>query len=181
MALFKKLSDYSESELERVHFQLRDIFFLSSSVQSFENVERRERFYNRWLGHYLTHFSDFTWCAQSGPEGAVLAYLTVCPNTVDFLRVFDLESLKVFQKFYQDFPAHLHMNTHPTARGQGLGAKLIALAESELALREIPGLHLITGLGERNVAFYERVGFKVYSEQEFSGVCYLLMGKTITT
>lgn len=180
MALLKKLSHFSQSELEAVHSDLREIFFLSSSVQHFESEQKRERFYNRWLGHYLNHYSDLTWCALSDEDQQVLAYLTVCPDTKSFLKIFELESLKLFQDLYHDFPAHLHMNTHPKARGQGLGAKLVELAQSELIRRGIAGLHLITGPGERNVAFYERVGFLACAQREFAGASYLLMGKSLS-
>ncbi len=181
MALLKKLNDFKGGELERVCHEMREIFFLSSSVQSFESTEKKERFFNRWLGFYLKHYGETTWCALSEEEGGmVLAYLTVCPNTVEFNDTFKLASLELFTGCYQQYPAHLHMNTHPSARGQGLGAQLVSKAAQELKQMGLSGWHLITGKGERNVTFYERCGFGAIASKDFSGASYLLMGMDLS-
>lgn len=156
MALLKRLSSFNDGELPQVLQQISDIFYLSSSVKEFESEEKKKRFFNRWLGHYLSHYSDTTWIAVAEGEAAkVLAYLTVCPDTLEFMKSFPLASLELFKDCYQSYPAHLHMNTHPEARGQGLGAKLVLLAFAELQEQGVSGWHLITGESERNVGFYE--------------------------
>ena len=180
MATLITLNHIENSARERVLAEIREIFFLSSNVTEFESKEKKENFYRRWLGYYLAHYSQSTWCALD-EQGKVLAYLTVCLNTHEFLESYPLESLKLFKDFYTSYPAHLHMNTHPSARGQGLGAKLLALAIEHLRQAGISGLHLITGAGERNVGFYERCGFGQLDCQKFKGNEFLLLGFELST
>lgn len=58
------------------------------------------------------------------------------------------------------FPAHLHIDLHPSAQGRGWGRALIDHLVTELRRRGVPGVHL--GVDPANtgaVAFYGRLGF----------------------
>lgn len=153
---------------------LREIFFLSSSVTQFETPKHKEEFYDRWLGCYLKSYPETTWCAVEGDK--VLGYLTVCPDTYSFLEKRPLQSLLLFKEYYQEYPAHLHMNTHPEARGKGIGSKLVKHGQYCLAEMGLAGWHLVTTEGERNVEFYKRQGMQILGRHEFKGSTLLLMG-----
>lgn len=63
------------------------------------------------------------------------------------------------------YPAHLHIDLLPRARGHGLGRKLMNVFLGRLRERKVPGVHL--GVGRRNVAavaFYQRTGFELLEE-----------------
>ena len=83
--------------------------------------------------------------------------------------------LGTFHDLYEKYPAHLHMNTHENFRGLGLGALMLANAEAELRLKNIPGLHLVTEQSSRNYAFYLKQGFtethiRLYNNME---LCFM--------
>ena len=147
---------------------LREIFFLSSSVQKFESEAKREDFFERWLGLYLKHYPQYAYLAVA--EGRVLGYLVLWPQTEEFLDLRPLESLKLFSDFYRAYPAHLHMNTHPDARGKGVGSALLAHA-----FGTAEAIHLLTSPGQRNVEFYLRHGFKTLASRSFKGSELMLM------
>ena len=58
------------------------------------------------------------------------------------------------------YPAHLHLNLLPEARGRGVGERLMAQLCAEAARRGLPGVHA-TVLEENRPArrFFERLGF----------------------
>jgi len=59
------------------------------------------------------------------------------------------------------YPAHLHINLTPEARGRALGDRLVAQLCAEAARRGLPGVHA-TVLAENRPArrFFERLGFR---------------------
>lgn len=166
----QQISDYEA--------QLEQIFFLSSSVTNFESEQRKADFFERWLGHYLKHYQATTWCACEGSQ--ILGYLTVCPDTLSFMKERPLESLGLFKRHYESYPAHLHMNTHPSSRGLGIGSQLLTAACTHLKEQGVKGLHLMTSEGERNVQFYQRQGMMVLDQSEFKKSVLLLMGIDLT-
>lgn len=164
----------TQSQMSDYQAQLEEIFFMSSSVTQFESEQKKADFFERWLGHYLKHYPDTTWCACEGPQ--ILGYLTVCPDTLSFIKERPLESLTLFKRHYEAYPAHLHMNTHPSSRGLGIGSKLLSSACTALRAQGISGLHLMTSVGERNVEFYQRQGMSILDQSEFKKSVLLLMG-----
>jgi GNAT superfamily N-acetyltransferase len=63
------------------------------------------------------------------------------------------------------WPAHLHIDLLPAARGRGLGAALVRRWLDRLRSRSVPGCHLET-LAENTaaVAFFEAVGFRRHGD-----------------
>lgn len=63
------------------------------------------------------------------------------------------------------YPAHLHINLLPVARGQGVGARLVRRWLDQLRLDGVPGCHLQT-MAENTgaVAFFEAMGFRRHGE-----------------
>ena len=67
----------------------------------------------------------------------------------------------------QRYPAHLHINLLPHARGQGTGKQLLEHYLTCLRAKGIPGVHLsTTAENEAAVHLYEAFGFKVLTEFE---------------
>lgn len=63
------------------------------------------------------------------------------------------------------WPAHLHINVAPEARGSGAGAALIEAWLDRLRERRIPGCHLQTIVeNESAMRFFERSGFRRHGE-----------------
>jgi ribosomal protein S18 acetylase RimI-like enzyme len=59
-----------------------------------------------------------------------------------------------------DFPAHLHIDLLESARGAGMGRRLVDAAVEQLRGRDVPGVHLVVAASNTSaVAFYRRTGF----------------------
>lgn len=65
------------------------------------------------------------------------------------------------------FPAHLHINLLESARGHGVGRKLLERFLMQLEAQGVPGVQLsTTDRNEAAVHLYERLGFRVSSSSE---------------
>ncbi|GBD92423.1 ribosomal-protein-alanine N-acetyltransferase [bacterium BMS3Abin04] len=68
-----------------------------------------------------------------------------------------------------NYPAHLHIDLLPVAQGKGMGRKMIDTFINKLRDLKIPALHLEVGKKNENaVLFYQKVGFEIIHEYEFS-------------
>nr|BDT28714.1 GNAT family N-acetyltransferase [Bacteriovorax sp. HI3] len=154
--------------------QVEDIFFLSTSVKSFASEERRLTFFKRWCGDYQTHYPQEFFVVME--EKKVLGYLSGCQDSFASLKVLDVPGLAVFEEQFEKFPAHLHINFHPDARGKGLGSLLVQHYMKVLKDQGIKGLHLTTSPDAQNVNFYLRLGFTHTVKREFKGSELYFMG-----
>ncbi len=85
--------------------------------------------------------------------------------------------MALFEDFFHDYPAHLHINTHPDFRGLGCGQKLIEKFVADLQLQKIVGLHIVTLLGDANIQFYKKNGFREIGQRTCGeNATLLLMG-----
>lgn len=67
------------------------------------------------------------------------------------------------------YPAHLHIDILPEGQGKGMGKKLIETFCNKLIELKVPALHLEVGKRNTNaIQFYEKTGFKVIQEYEWS-------------
>lgn len=67
------------------------------------------------------------------------------------------------------FPAHLHINILPIAKGQGMGRKLMGEFMNKLIDLNLSGLHLEVGKTNTNaIQFYKHIGFEVIKDYEYS-------------
>ena len=65
------------------------------------------------------------------------------------------------------FPAHLHINLLESARGHGLGRRLLERFLTQLEARGVLGVQLsTTDRNEAAVQLYERVGFRVWASSK---------------
>lgn len=155
------------------------IFFAASATQSFASAAARADFRERWLGRYLAHDASDALVALDGPD-AVVGYLVgarddpaVAPRFADigyFRHLADLTAA---------YPAHLHVNLAAEARGQGVGARLVAAFCDRLSAAGIAGVHIVTGAGARNVGFYDRQGFRALRALDWGGRPIVVMGRRL--
>jgi ribosomal protein S18 acetylase RimI-like enzyme len=76
-------------------------------------------------------------------------------------RLLDPALLRPPPEVLADYPAHLHINLLPAARGGGAGRRLVEAFLDGLVRARAPGVHL--GVAQDNVsaqAFYRAVGFQ---------------------
>jgi GNAT superfamily N-acetyltransferase len=159
---------------------VREIFFLSSSRQKFASDEERDKFFALWTDYYFTYAPDLIFLHHN-ERGEVIGYLMGAADS-EGARVFYSDRLKsyaVFADLFARYPGHLHINVHPSGRGQGIGAKLIDRFADELRRRNIKGLHIVTSPDSPNVVFYRRNHFTFEAEREWNEHSLLFMGRNI--
>jgi hypothetical protein len=72
---------------------------------------------------------------------------------------------KFLRHLYDHYPAHLHMNLLPEARGSGGGTLLFKRYWSDLNRAGVRGLHVFCG--EKPVSFYQRQGMIILKRIEY--------------
>jgi GNAT superfamily N-acetyltransferase len=65
----------------------------------------------------------------------------------------------------EEYPAHLHLNLEASARGEGLGRRLIAQFQADLNAVGVHGIHVYCG--DVPLPFYRRLGFTELDRIEF--------------
>ena len=77
-----------------------------------------------------------------------------------------IESMDSFQqRFYADYPAHLHIDLLAVAQGHGLGRVLLERLLAEVR-KVAPAVHLVCAASNaRARALYESLGFNVLLEE----------------
>lgn len=156
--------------------ELREIYFESSSRKDFRDEADKEAFFDKYLGYYLDHYPEYVWVAR---EDRILGYMIGAPVSHDSDLYLIQPHLQVFETHFKNFPAHLHVNFHPMARGKGLGSKLFSELEKQFQGMKIRGVHIMTGPDSRNKNFYQRLGFNFEVTLDFKGTPILLMGKSL--
>lgn len=138
--------------------QVGEIFF-EASGRTFRAGPARDAFRERWLGRYLQGGSDVALIAVDG-GGIVAGYLVgAVTDPAEQERFADIGYFRAdFRELCRRYPAHLHINLAPAFRGRGLGARLIEAFAACAADAGATGMHVVTGRGARNVAFYRRCG-----------------------
>ncbi|MCW2243012.1 GNAT family N-acetyltransferase [Azospirillum canadense] len=138
---------------------LEEIFFLSTLRTNFASPEDRAAFFRTWTGWYVESAPDDVWFAVDS-DGTILGYLTGCKDSAgatDLARI--IPKYEVFADRFAAFPAHLHVNVRPGHRDRGVGRILVDHFAEDCRADGLPGVHLVTGVFARNVAFYQRAGF----------------------
>tara|TARA_B100001248_G_scaffold261746_1_gene254028 strand:+ start:34049 stop:34531 length:483 start_codon:yes stop_codon:yes gene_type:complete len=107
-----------------------------------------------FLEYYYQNYPECFYLAMKSEQ--VLAYLAICPDTSAALAELKYDYYHLFSDYYQEHPAHLHINVDPSMQGQGLGSRLLDYAKKDLA----KSLHAIVAKGEDNVHFYLKNGFQ---------------------
>lgn len=158
---------------------IRDIFFLSASRTEWPNADAKDAFFETWTSYYFANCADLIFLATDGDR--VLAYLTGCRDSAAAQSEIEktIKSFAVFADLFKKFPAHLHINAHPDARGRGIGSKLISHFCDILKKQGVVGVHLVTSPDSRNRSFYQNNNFAFEVEREFKGYKLLFMGRSL--
>ncbi len=154
-----RLLDLSANAQLEATASIARIFFAASGTQSFASPDAKIAFQERWLGRYLTFDPGLVFVAL-GDEGMVVGYLAGSfDDPASTARFSDVGFFKDFAPLTRRFPGHLHVNLDASLRNGGVGSRLVdAFCEAARAAG-LPGVHVVTGKGVRNVGFYERLGF----------------------
>lgn len=145
---------------------IEEIFFLSTSIKSFSSPEKKEAFFKKWCGDYLEYYPESFYLLYF--ENRLMGYLSGCDNSLDSLKNLNVPGHSTFVDLFKVFPAHLHINFHPNARGKGWGSHLVRHYLDDLRLKKIPGIHLVTSKDAQNVNFYDRLGFTQTEVRKFN-------------
>lgn len=164
-------------------------FFGNSAAVYFPSLPL---FGDLWIKPYLNGIGACNFVAEL--EGRIVGYIIGAPNVRAYQRYFLLAAPDILWKiltrrypgflksvgyllraaFYRSrqaplaqYPAHLHINLLPQARGLGFGRKLLEAHLDCLRAKGIPGVQLsATGENGAALGLYQKLGFKVYAEWE---------------
>ncbi len=159
---------------------MKDIFFLSAASSiSFANEEKREEFWQRWTAYYIENCAHELFFACDGAQ--TLGYLSGCSDSHAALRTLHqrIQSYSLFEDLFTAYPAHFHINVHPSARGRGIGEHLVTKYVGYLKKIGVPGVHIVTAAGERNIDFYSRNRFQTIAERTFNNKHLIFMGRSL--
>jgi GNAT superfamily N-acetyltransferase len=163
---------------DRVTAEIDAIFF-EASGRSFEPGPERDAFRERWLGRYLTHDSDHAFLAITA-DGSTVGYLVgALDDPARASRFADLPYFRALAAECARFPAHLHINLASSHRGRGIGARLIEAFVAHAIRHGAAGVHVVTGVGARNVRFYRACGFEPVAETVWLGVPRLMLARRL--
>ncbi|MFV0368029.1 MAG: GNAT family N-acetyltransferase [Hyphomicrobiaceae bacterium] len=161
------------------------IFYEASHTKSFESEGVREAFRHRWLGRYLDDFPELSQVLFVGgtivPE-TLAGYVIGAhhdPALTD--RYDDIGYFPLLADLTRRFPAHLHINLRHDLRGRGYGAVLIERFVEDVRDAGLPGVHVVTGAGLRNVGFYKRNGFEFSRTFPWKGNELVFLGRDVAT
>ena len=159
--------------------QVEGIFF-EASGRTFPPGPERDGFRERWLGRYLRGGSDVVLLALD-EVGVVAGYLVgALQDPAEQERFSDIGYFRTdFRDLCRRYPAHLHINLAPASRSRGLGARLIATFADCAATGGVPGMHVVTAQGARNVGFYARCGFAELGACRWNGRENAFLGKAL--
>jgi GNAT superfamily N-acetyltransferase len=161
-----------------------DAIFWETAGRPPIEVTARKAFHERWIGSYLAQDPDHAFVAidDQAPQPGIVGYLVGTLTTPhEAPRFRDLPYFLAFAHLLDAFPAHLHINLTENARGHGTGRALIDTFCRHAARLGAPGVHVVTGAGARNVAFYYgRVGFTEQGRTTVTGRDIVLLGRRLT-
>jgi len=158
--VIRRFADLPPKCRQAVAVEMDDIFFEASSVQSFASVDEKSAFHWRWLGRYLAEEPEHAFVSL-GADGAAVGYLVgSLRDPAQRAEFAELAYVRDFAGLTPDYPAHLHVNVKEGQRGKNVGAGLVEEFCAHVRRQGVPGLHVVTGAGMRNVRFYKRLGLR---------------------
>ena len=160
--------------------QIEAIFF-EASGRTFVPGPERDAFRERWLGRYLQGGTDVVVLAVADGGETVAGYLVgAIESPVEQERFADIGYFRGdFAGLARRFPAHLHINLAPAFRNRGVGARLIETFARHAEDAGAAGVHVVTGVGLRNVRFYERCGFFPRATALWNGRPIVFLGREL--
>lgn len=157
-----------------------EAIFFATAARTYVAGAERDAFIERWLGRFLACERDVLLVALD-PAGAVAGYLVgTFDNAAASPRFADMPHFREhFADLCADYPAHLHINLGADHRGAGLGTRMVHLFAELVREAGLPGMHVTTGRGMRNVGFYLRCGFAELGVLERNGGAMLFLGRAV--
>ncbi|MEO1205576.1 MAG: GNAT family N-acetyltransferase [Pseudomonadota bacterium] len=151
------------------------IFFDAALRTTFDSQTDRETFRERWLGRYirdeaqedLAAYASIA-VADNGSVAVVAGYVVgslLDPNCDP--RFGDVTDFADVPNLTAKYPAHLHINLVASVRGHGVGQRLVRRIASQAYAFGAPGLHVVTGATSRNLLFYNRLGLRPVSPDDW--------------
>lgn len=163
--------------------QLDAIFFEASLTRSFADEAARAAFRERWLGRFLSSDPQLAHVAlglDAAGRRTVLGYLVGALDDPGLAPRFgDIGYFASLAELTAQFPAHLHINLAPAARGLGIGRRLVERFAGDVGRAGLPGFHVVTGAHSRNVSFYRRAGLDLVHPFSWSGTDLVLLGRRL--
>lgn len=158
--------------------QIADILLVSANPRRVAVEASQAAFLARWLDPYVAAYPEQLLLALDAQE-TVLGVLTGCLDSA--AAVFrDLHPYyRLFADLHAVYPAHFHVNCRPDHRSRGVGSRLVRHFVSVCREAGLPGVHLVTAPGVRNVGFYRRNGFTEAVERAEDGRSYLFLGQRL--
>ena len=173
--VFRPLPDEAKDRWAEV----AEIFFLASSKKRFRSAEEKADFLRRWTGYYREQAAEHFLLAVA-PDGRLAGYLTGCLDSAAADRLYrDLPHYGLFDDRFAAFPAHFHINLHPTFRSRGLGSRLAGAFVATCREREVAGVHVVTAPDARNAEFYRRLGLTEALVRPWQGRELLFLGRRL--
>ena len=164
---------------EKLRRELDDIFFESSGTKTFASGDAKDAFRERWLERYLRIYPEWVYLAV-GEDGAVDGYLLGSLDDPARTPLFaDVAYFSDFSELTARYPAQLHINMAPRARGHGVGSRLIDVFAAQAVRAGCPGVHVVTGRGMRNVDFYTRNGFSERGHVDWHGRDLVFLARSL--
>lgn len=168
---------------DRFSAALDAIFFEASHTKSFDTDASRAVFRRRWLGRYLDMRPDLAHLLFQGdtavPEALIGYVVGAHEDPARTSRYDDIGYFHLLSDVTRRFPAHLHINLHRDYRGRGLGGLLISRFVADVAAAGLPGVHVVTGAGLRNVGFYRQNGFDFVHRFVWNDKDLAFLGRTV--
>ncbi len=177
-----RIRAYSDLEApQALRSQIEEILLVSANPRRVADEASRAAFLDRWLTPYLEAYPEQLLLALEGAEdGRVLGVLNGCLDSAGATVFRDLHPYYgLFADLYEDYPAHFHVNCHPAHRSRGVGSRLVQAFVALCRDAGLPGVHLVTAPGLRNVGFYRRNGFADAVERSEAGRRYLFLGRQL--
>lgn len=155
------------------------IFFAASGTQAFSDATARLVFRDRWLDRYFDHDPGLVFLALD-TEATVIGYLVgSLDDPARAPRFADIGYFAAFAGLTARYPAQLHVNLDASVRGGGIGTGLVEAFVTEVTQAGLPGVHVVTGRGVRNVRFYERSNFLERGSLETNGKAIVFLGRDV--
>lgn len=152
--------------------------FFATAARVYPDGPEREAFREKWLGRFLDCERDVLLVARDGPDRVAGYLVGTLDNAATSPRFLDMPHFREhFSAQCAEFPAHLHINLDEDYRGAGIGSEMIATFGRCVREAGLPGLHVTTGQGMRNVSFYRRNGFIEIAALQRNGGTMLFLGR----
>ena len=156
-----------------------EAIFFEASGRTFEPGAARDAFRERWLGRYLAHDPEHAWLALDGGRNVIGYLIGALDDPARAARFADIAYFQTWRDLTARFPAHLHINLASAARGAGIGQRLVAAFEGQVAASGARGVHVVTGTGARNIGFYRRCGFAEAATGAWNGHGIVMLAKSL--